>query len=123
MSRPIKGVARVGERTKELVKYIKPGEVACITHQDLDEVAAASLFNAKVSAVINSRPFISGRYPNSGPLFLLERGVLLFEVTPEADLAVWDGREIIVYPKEGVIRWGEESLAILPYSWETSIWS
>ncbi len=118
MSRPIKGVARVGERTKELVNHIKPGDIACITHQDLDEVAAFSLFKAKVSAVINSRSFTSGRYPNSGPLFLLERGVLLFEVAPEADLAAWNGQEVVIYPETNVICWGEENLALVPYSWE-----
>lgn len=91
MSRPIKSVVRVGERTKELATRVQPGEIVIISHQDLDEVAAASLYEARVVAVINQKPFISGRYPNSGPLFLLERGVYLFQTLNNTDLGELDG--------------------------------
>lgn len=66
----IEGPARTGRRTKELVKRLEPGDIAVIDHEDLDPVAAGSLVNAGVAAVINAAPSVSGRYPNRGPLLL-----------------------------------------------------
>ena len=60
----IQGIARVDRKTKDLVKRLRPGDIAIIDHCDLDEVAAQSLFEARVKAVINAQPFSSGRYPN-----------------------------------------------------------
>lgn len=79
----IAGVARVDPRTKRLAKRIRPGEIAVIDHRDLDEVSAESLVRARVRAVVNASPSISGRYPNLGPAVLAEAGVLLFDaLTP-----------------------------------------
>jgi uncharacterized membrane-anchored protein len=73
----------VDRRTKRLAKRIRPGEVAIIDHQDLDEVSAESLVQARVRAVVNASPSISGRYPNLGPAVLAEAGVLLYDaLTP-----------------------------------------
>jgi uncharacterized membrane-anchored protein len=70
-----KAIARVDARTKNLAKRIKPGEIAVIDHQDLDEVAAYSLINAKIKMIINASQSISGKYPNPGPAHLLEAGI------------------------------------------------
>ncbi|HHW14095.1 MAG TPA: hypothetical protein GXX28_04070, partial [Firmicutes bacterium] len=79
----IAGVIRVDPRTKRLAKRIRPGEIAVIDHRDLDEVSAESLVRARVRAVVNASPSISGRYPNLGPAVLAEAGVLLFDsLTP-----------------------------------------
>lgn len=75
----IRGSVRVDRKTKELVKRLKPGEIAVIVHQDLDEVAADSLVKKHVRAVLNCRQSISGRYPNLGPKCLVEHNVPLID--------------------------------------------
>lgn len=80
----IRGIARIDKRTKNLVPRLHPGEIAIIDHKDLDEVAAESLCQKKVGAVINCAPSISGRYPNLGPGILVKNNVPLFEVTEGA---------------------------------------
>jgi uncharacterized membrane-anchored protein len=72
-------VARVDQRTKRLVRRAKQGEIAIIDHEDLDRVAAEGLVEAGVSGVVNAAPSISGRYPNLGPLILLDAGVPLVD--------------------------------------------
>ncbi|MBO2520704.1 MAG: hypothetical protein CW345_02690 [Firmicutes bacterium] len=67
--------ARLGRRTKELVARLQPGEIAVIDHEDLDEVAARSLVEAKPALVVNARRSISGRYPTPGPRIVLEAGI------------------------------------------------
>ncbi len=71
----VEGPARGGRRTKELVARIQPGDIAVIDHEDLDPVAAESLLNAGVHAVVNAAASVSGRYPNRGPLILADAGV------------------------------------------------
>lgn len=117
MSRPIKTVARVGERTKELATRVQPGEIVIISHQDLDEVAAASLYDARVAAVINVKPFVSGRYPNSGPLFLLERGVYLFQALEKTDLRELDGVRVEL-DLQGKLTWQHGQIYLQPYTKE-----
>ena len=73
------GVARVDSRTKNLVKRLHPADVAVIDHRDLDQVAAEGLVQAKVKAVVNASPSISGRYPNLGPQVLVNAGVILLD--------------------------------------------
>jgi uncharacterized membrane-anchored protein len=91
----VAGVARVDRRTKRLAKRIRPGEVAVIDHQDLDEVSAESLVRARARAVINASPSISGRYPNLGPAVLVEAGALLFDsLTPGLLERVAEGDEL-----------------------------
>lgn len=75
----IKSTIKIDRKTKKLVKRLKPGEIAVIDHDDVDEVAAESLVNAKVKAVINAGKFITGRYPNRGPMILAEAGVCLID--------------------------------------------
>ncbi len=74
-----------------------------IDHEDLDRVAAESLIARGVSAVVNAAATSSGRYPNEGPLLLLDAGVtLLDECGPavmdvtEGDLGVVDGEAFVV---------------------------
>ncbi len=73
------GIIQLGNRTKDLAKIIKPGEIAVIAHEDLDRVAAESLVQAKVAGVINLRPSISLRYPNGGPSVLCESSIPLVD--------------------------------------------
>jgi len=69
----------VGNRTKDLIKRIEPGDVAIIDHADIDRIAADGLIDAGVKAVVNASPSISGRYPNGGPLRLVRAGIVLVD--------------------------------------------
>jgi uncharacterized membrane-anchored protein len=71
--------ARVDRRTKNLLRRIQPGEIAVIEHEDLDRVAAEGLVERGVSAVVNAGRSITGRYPNLGPLILVEHGIVLID--------------------------------------------
>ena len=98
----IHGVARLGKRTKDLVKRLGPGDVAIIDHADLDRMAAEDLAGSGVRAVVNVAPSTTGRYPNAGPLTLVEAGVKLvdapgsqlFEQLDDGEPVVVDGSEV-----------------------------
>lgn len=91
----IKGPVKLDKRTKNLVKRIQPGDIAVIDHADLDEVAANALVEARVKAVINVSPSMSEKYPNEGPLRLVESGVKLLDC-PNGELftLLTEGQEI-----------------------------
>jgi uncharacterized membrane-anchored protein len=75
----ITGTARVGLRTKELVRRLEPGEIAVIDHRNLDRVAAQELVAASPAAVVNASSSADGTYPNLGPLTLLRAGIPLID--------------------------------------------
>ncbi|MFI5845674.1 putative cytokinetic ring protein SteA [Catenuloplanes sp. NPDC051500] len=75
----IAGTARLDRRTKRLTGRLRPGDIAVIDHVDLDRVAADSLVAVGVSAVLNAKPSISGRYPNLGPEVLVKAGIPLLD--------------------------------------------
>ena len=97
-----KGKVRLGQKTKELVKELKPREIAVINHNDLDAVGAMQLADSGVAVVLNAADSITGRYPNLGPELLLERGVALidrigeeiFKQLHDGDLVQVDGEKI-----------------------------
>jgi len=73
------GTARIDRRTKDLVKRLQPGDIAVINHRDLDRVAAEGLVGAGVAAVVNAGESISGRYPNGGPIRVVQAGIPLVD--------------------------------------------
>src|ERR1043165_8264948 len=73
------GTARLDRRTKRLAGRLRPGDIAVIDHVDLDRVAADSLVAVGVSAVLNAKPSVSGRYPNLGPEVLIKAGIPLVD--------------------------------------------
>jgi uncharacterized membrane-anchored protein len=81
----IEGNARLGRRTKLLVRHLSTSDVAIIDHADLDRIAAEDLVATGVPVVVNVAPFSTGRYPNGGPLALAQAGVRLIEA-PAAPL-------------------------------------
>lgn len=93
----IVGTARLGKRTKDLVKRLKPGDLAIIDHVDLDRVSAEELVESGVRAVVNVASSNSGRFPNPGPLELVRGGVRLVDA-PGSDLfeRLSDGETITV---------------------------
>jgi uncharacterized membrane-anchored protein len=92
------GTARLGRRTKDLVKRLRPGDLAIIDHVDLDRVSAEELVESGVRAVVNVSPSSSGRFPNPGPLELVRAGVCLVDATPGTDLfdEIVDGETVTV---------------------------
>lgn len=86
------GQARVDRRTKDLIPRLRPGEIAVICHDDLDEVSAQGLVAARAGAVVNAAQSTTGRYPNRGPLMLIEAGVpLVDQFPPELLQCINDG--------------------------------
>lgn len=75
----IDGRARIDKKTKNLVKRLRPDDIAIIDHQDLDRVTAEALLDTKVKVVINASSFCSARYPNTGPLLLINAGLVLLD--------------------------------------------
>jgi uncharacterized membrane-anchored protein len=108
--RQVEGIARLGKRTKNLVKRLKPGDIAIVDHEDLDRVSAEDLIACGVKAVVNAARSSSDRYPNMGPLLLVSAGVLLVDA-PGAPLfdRLKDGDGIVV--RGGDIRRGDELIA------------
>ena len=108
--RQVEGSARLGKRTKHLVKRLKPGDVAIIDHEDLDRVSAEELIACGVKAVVNAARSSSDRYPNMGPLLLVSAGVLLVDA-PGAPLfeRLKDGDAIVL--RGGELRRSDELIA------------
>ena len=94
--RLISGRARVGARTKELVRRLEPGEIAVIDHRNIDRVAAEELLAASPAAVVNASPSADGTYPNLGPLILVRGGVPLIDSDAGVLDRVADGETIEV---------------------------
>ena len=108
-ARGLTGRARVGKRTKDLTKRLEPGDIAVIDHADIDRVAADGLIDAGVVAVVNASPSISGRYPNGGPLRLVNAGVLLIDDAGSSIMdAVIDGQEVQI--EGGAVLVGHDEL-------------
>jgi uncharacterized membrane-anchored protein len=87
----IRGTARLGRRTKELVKRLEPGEIAVIDHRNLDRIAAEELAACGVRAVLNASPSSDGSYPNTGPLTLVRSGIPLIDAGPDLFERIADG--------------------------------
>ncbi|MET0306190.1 MAG: putative cytokinetic ring protein SteA [Solirubrobacterales bacterium] len=105
----IVGTARLGRRTKHLVKRLRPGDVAVVDHVNIDRIAAEELIATGVRAVINASQSSDGRYPNTGPLLLVRAGVTVLDVTAADPFALLgDGTEVTIVA--GTVRAGGEEL-------------
>src|SRR5438093_7565314 len=106
----IEGTARIDRRTKRLSGRLKPGNIAIIDHEELDRVAAESLVERGVAAVVNARSSVSDRYPNLGPLVLAVAGVpILDDVGQDVFQRVREGDHVRLEDNRLVI--GEETVA------------
>jgi uncharacterized membrane-anchored protein len=89
------GPARVGRRTKDLSRRMQPGDIAVIDHTDIDRVAAENVIAHGAVAVINAGVSISGRYPNGGPIRIIDAGLpLIDDVGPEIMNLIAEGDEL-----------------------------
>ena len=97
----IVGPARVDKRTKDLSRRMQPGDVAVINHTDIDRVAAENLIAQGAVAVVNGGESISGRYPNGGPIRIVEAGLpLIDDCGPEVLELITEGDEVRVVGNE-----------------------
>ncbi len=105
----ITGRARLGRRTKSLVRRLRPGDIAVIDHVDLDQPTAQALVDAKVAAVVNVAPSMSGRYPNHGPQVIVDAGIPLVDETSGPVFAkLHDGDQLRI--QNGVLYHGNEEV-------------
>src|SRR3954470_21742182 len=102
-----RGPARLGRRTKQLTKRLQAGEIAVIDHRDLDRVSAEDLVAARVAAVLNCQPSSTGRYPNMGPLLLVEAGIVLVDLPDDRLFDVLKDGEVVEVSGNEVRRRGE----------------
>jgi len=82
----ISGKARVDRRTKNLIHRLSPGDIAVISHTDLDAPCASALVERRVAAVVNAQRSLSGRFPHPGPGLLLRAGIPLIDRVGESVL-------------------------------------
>ncbi|MDH7569597.1 MAG: putative cytokinetic ring protein SteA [Armatimonadota bacterium] len=106
----VRGAARPGRRTKHLIPQLRRGDIAIIDHPDLDALSATGLLERRVGAVVNASPFLTGRYPASGPGILLAAGIPLFDCAgTQLFNQVKPGVSVEVTP-DGVVRRGDQIL-------------
>lgn len=91
---PFTGRARVDMKTKRLALRLRSGDVAVIAHEDVDETAARALIKSRVRAVVNIRPFLTGRFPAMGAELLHRQGVVLVEAAASDLGAFRDGEQV-----------------------------
>ncbi len=80
----VSGRTRVDRRTKDLLHRVGPGEIAVISHTDLDAPCASGLVEKQVAAVVNAQRSLSGRFPHPGPSLLVRAGIPLIDQAGDA---------------------------------------
>jgi uncharacterized membrane-anchored protein len=104
------GPARLGKRTKLLVKRLGAEDVAIIDHGGIDRVAGEDLVATGCRVVINVATSVSPHYANQGPAILVESGVHLvdmpgaplFEVLKDGQPVTVDGGRLL---RDGALVW------------------
>ena len=104
----IHGTVRLGRRTKDLVKRLRPGDVAVIDHVNIDRIAAEELIAGGVGAVVNAAQSSDGRYPNAGPLLLVRSGVVLIDAVDVDPFELLDDGAEVSIAAGAVSRGGHE---------------
>lgn len=99
-----------GEKTKDLVKRLVPGDFALIKHADIDWVAAEALERQGIKGVINAEAYITGTYPNLGPSYLLKYHIPMWEIDQKAFDTIPD--EVEAEIKEGQLLLESKSFSL-----------
>ena len=107
---PIVGTARLGARTKHLVKRLHPGDIAVIDHVNIDRIAAEELIEAGVIGVVNAAPSSDGKYPNAGPLMLAHAGIRLVDAPDEPVFDLIRDGQGLTLTGDGAVLAGEEEI-------------
>ncbi len=97
-NRTVNGSVRCGALTKQLVASIKPGEIAVISHTDIDELAARGLLERRVKAVVNCAPSFTGEYMARGAKILLDHHIPLYDCDSQDNVfeQLHNGEQIII---------------------------
>jgi uncharacterized membrane-anchored protein len=107
---PVVGAARLGARTKHLVKRLHPGEIAVIDHVNVDRIAAEELIACGVAGVVNASPSSDGKYPNAGPLMLARAGIRLVDAPDAAVFDLLRDGQQLTLAGDGAVMVGEEEV-------------
>jgi uncharacterized membrane-anchored protein len=97
------GSAKLGKRTKHLVKRLGPDDIAVIDHEAIDRVSGEDLVACGVRHVVNVANSVSPSYPNQGPAILTAAGVRLvdmpgaplFDELKEGETLMLDGGRLL----------------------------
>ncbi|MEW6621645.1 MAG: putative cytokinetic ring protein SteA [Bacillota bacterium] len=102
MNKLIRGRLLKNKKTKNLIPFMRQGDILLIDHKDIDEITAEAFIKAKVKAILNTQLSCSGKYPNPGPLNIVENGIILIDsISPD----IWEKTEEVseVIIKKGKI--------------------
>lgn len=96
--RMVRGPVRCGHSTKQMIASLRPGDIAVISHTDIDELAARGLIEQRVRAVINCEVSFTGEYEARGARLLLDTGIPLYDCAAGTDLIseLSNGEEVII---------------------------
>ncbi len=120
------GKVSVGESTKQLLRGLEQKRIVVLKHKDIDEMAANGLIDAKVKAVINAAPMMSGLFPTLGPLILLKSGIPLFDMAEDDFVYFKTGTQVQIKKKDWqshtfTVQWNEHCISINQFTkkdWE-----
>jgi len=110
-SSAIHGTARLGRKTKDLVKRLGPSDIAVIDHTNIDRIAAEELIATGVRAVINTSDSSNGRYPNAGPLLLARAGITVIDAPRSALFDLLKDGDPLTIEGGTILSGGEEVLS------------
>ena len=91
------GPARLGKRTKRLVKHLGSEDIAIIDHAGIDRVSGEDLVACGVRCVVNVAISVAPHYANRGPSIVVDAGIHLVDM-PGAPLfdVLRDGETVTV---------------------------
>ena len=75
----ISGVVKKDSKTKVLCKKLQPGDIALISHFNIDELAAQELIEKKVKAVINACESLDITFPAKGTRALIDNNIPIID--------------------------------------------
>lgn len=99
----LQGKVKVGAKTKKLVNFLYPGDIAVIQHDDIDELAAHALVYTGTKAVINTGQSMTGRFQAVGATILLQNNIKVLDVKLPID-SFKDNDIVTVLDKDIIIR-------------------
>lgn len=76
----LEGQAYENTVTKQLTSYIPKKRIAVLHHEDIDSMAANSLIECKVKAVLNYKISMTGKYDHDGVVRLIEAGIPVYDI-------------------------------------------
>ncbi|MGI6584375.1 MAG: hypothetical protein GX301_12865 [Gracilibacteraceae bacterium] len=97
----LQGRIKAGARTKNLVNFLCPGDIAVICHDDIDGMSALAIVNAGVKAVINAGKSMTGRFAAAGAAVLLDNNVALIDVN--LPIEVFKDNDMVTVLKNDII--------------------